>query len=74
MKINDLNGTEDLPIKRPKGGSRFWTRELNRLRLEEPGTRSWTSDQKTDILASKTRKFHGESIQGYHKYNALGHP
>ncbi|WP_122521216.1 PAAR domain-containing protein [Pseudomonas viridiflava] len=60
--------------KRTKGVSRFWAEERDRLRLEEPGTRNWTSDQKADILANKTPKYNGEPIQGHHKYNALDHP
>ncbi|MCO7525599.1 PAAR domain-containing protein [Pseudomonas asiatica] len=60
--------------KRAKGVSRFWADERARLKMGEPGTRSWTAQQRADILANKTPKFNGEPIQGHHKYNALDHP
>lgn len=60
--------------KRAKGVSRFWADERAKLKLDEPGTRNWSADQQADILANKTPKFNGESIQGHHKYNALDHP
>lgn len=60
--------------KRAKGVSRFWADERAKLKLDEPGTRNWSADQRADILANKTPKFNGESIQGHHKYNALDHP
>ncbi|TDV58962.1 PAAR domain-containing protein [Pseudomonas sp. LP_7_YM] len=60
--------------KRAKGVSRFWADERAKLKLGESGTRSWSPEQKADILTNKTPKYNGESIQGHHKYNALDHP
>ncbi|MGJ7549965.1 PAAR domain-containing protein [Pseudomonas alloputida] len=60
--------------KRAKGVARFWADERVRLKLGEPGTRNWTAEQRADILNNVTPKFNGESMQGYHKYNALDHP
>jgi RHS repeat-associated protein len=60
--------------RRNRGVDRFWSDERKKLRTGQPGTRNWSPQQKSDILAGRTPTHAGSPIEGHHKYNALDHP
>lgn len=60
--------------RRRAGIKNFWKQERNRLERGERGSRNWTPEQRTAILAGKTPKFNGKPIQSHHTYSARNYP
>jgi transposase len=66
--------TKRLNDRRKQAVDRFWRQERKRLLQSLPTTRSWTTEQRQDILAGRKPKYHGRTIQGHHTYSVNKYP
>ena len=60
--------------RRKAGVDDFWAKETIRLTTGQKGTRNWTSDQISQILAGKRPKYKGRSMESHHTYSVQKYP
>ena len=60
--------------RRDNGVNEFWEQERERLAAGKPGTRNWTSEQRSAILRGDKPMFNGITMQGHHTYSAAKYP
>lgn len=56
--------------RRRKGVSAFWRQERKRLLAGLPGTRNWSPEDVTRIIAKKRPRHDGRAIEAHHTYSA----
>jgi len=69
-----LEWNKRLSKRRNEGIEKFWQIEKKKLRANLPGTRNWSEEQITAILAGERPKFNNKTMASHHTYSVKDYP